>query len=112
LDLLGSRMIHEANTANQVPLAFCPSCERTAITYRDLGAAGEIVVRCLSCDGDLGTEGEVEELLGGAALFEALGYEIAEARPRGGAGGCRTGGGGGCSGCSTKGASPKKHFQA
>lgn len=92
----------DAGASNQIPMTFCPRCEALSITYRDLDEGGGIRVRCLSCDTDLGADSEVDEVLGGASLWDALGYEVVQVKPRGGAGGCRTGGGGGCSGCGVK----------
>src|SRR5262245_61929797 len=96
--------------SDQVPLAYCSRCGQDSITYRELEADG-VVVRCLSCGEYLGADGEVDEVLGGAEILASLGYQIGEVRPRGGAGGCRTGGGG----CSCQKSSPPKKpktFQA
>jgi hypothetical protein len=104
-------MLVDAAASDSLPLAYCPSCEATAVTYRAAGAGGVVEVFCLSCGGRLGRDGEVEELLGGAALLEALGLSVSAVRPSGMAGGCRTGGG--ACGCSKSGGAAKKtRFQA
>ena len=104
-------MFADAGASDSLPLAYCPSCEATAVTYRAMSAGGAVEVFCLSCRGRLGAEGEVEEFLGGAALVEALGLSVSSVRPSGMAGGCRTEGGS-CSCSKSGGATKKTRFQA
>lgn len=90
-----------------LPIALCPHCGEAVITFRDLDEQGALVVRCLSCQGQLGAAGEVEEWLADGAL---LGYEAVAVKPSGGAGGCGAGGSCGCS--SKKKPRPARGFQA
>jgi len=102
-----------AEASDSIPLTFCPQCEVTVVTYRELGPDDTLLVCCMLCHHSLGLDGEVEEFLGDASLLSALGIGVEEVRPKGGAGGCRTKGGScGCSKSKSKTPSSKKGFQA
>jgi hypothetical protein len=102
----------DIEASNTIPLAFCHHCEVTVVTYRDLDDADQLQVYCARCHGHLASDSEVEEFYASPALFESLGYQVEEVRPKGGAGGCRTKGGScGCS-KSKKAPASKKGFQA
>jgi hypothetical protein len=103
----------EIEASNKIPLAFCYHCEITVVTYRDLDDQQQLQAYCARCHGHLGSDSEVEEFAASASLLEALGYQVEEVRPKGGAGGCRTKGGScGCSKSKKSPVSNKKGFQA
>src|SRR5689334_2184387 len=102
----------DLEASDTIPMSFCHHCEVTVVTYRNLDDEDLLQVYCARCHGHLASDAEIEEFYVAPSLFAALGYQVEEVRPKGGAGGCRTKGG--SCGCSksknTK--APKKGFQA